>query len=186
MPRGPLRHTGPANQIAGARWARRTAESLRFETLPWPVWLSAGFMVGVGVWVALSAWAERNLFGVAGVMFFIFAGWIATRAPRERTVFVRDPGALRIDEGIAWLRTRLEVPFDELDGIAVEYNRPRNLYRVVAVMGERRIPIGRSFVTEDEVEQRIAAIAQWLGVGGPSVDRRLFEDEDEDEDESVA
>ncbi len=180
LPRGPLRHTGNADQLAGARWAKRSAERLVFKTLPWPVWLSAGLMIGIGVWVGVSAWAERNLFGVAGVMFFAFAWWIAAKAPRERTVFERDPGELRIEEGIAWIRTRHVVPFDDIDGFAVEYNRPRNLYRVVALTGGARICIGRSFVTEAEVAQRVATLAEWLGVGGPPVDRRLYDDDDDE------
>lgn len=178
---GPVRHTGPADQIAGARWARRDAASLTFYTLPWPVWLSALFMVGIGVWVGLSAWADRNLFGVAGVMFFAFAGWIVRKAPRERTVVQRDPGELRVEEGLLRIRPRRVVPFDEIDGFVVEHNRARNLYRVVAVCGQSRVPIGRSFVDEAEVVQRVEALGEWMGVGGPPVDRRIGEDEDEDE-----
>ena len=49
-------------------------------------------------------------------MFFAFAYWIAAKAPRERTVLQREPGELRIEEGIAWIRTRHVVPFDDIDG----------------------------------------------------------------------
>lgn len=179
MPAGPLRHKGEADQLAGARWARHDEQSLTFYTMPWPVWLSAGFLVLIGLWVGWSAWLERNLFGAAGVMFFAFAYWIAARAPRERTSLVRDPGALRIEEGLVWIRPRRVLPFDEIDGFAVEWNRPRNLFRVVAVSGDERVPVGRSFVTSLEAGQRIAAIADWLAPDEPPVDRRLVEEDDE-------
>lgn len=174
---GPLRHTGQADQLAGARWARRDEASLVFYTMPWPVWLSAGFMCAIGVWVMLSAWYERNLFGAAGLMFFAFAGWIARKAPRERTVLQREPGELRIEEGLLRIRPRRVVPFDEIEGVVVEHNRPRNLYRVVAVVGDGRVPIGRSFVEEAEITRRVGAIAEWMGPDGPPVDTRLDEDE---------
>lgn len=185
--RGPLEHTGPADQLAGARWARADAESLTFYAMPWPVWGSASFLVLIGVWVGISAWLERNPFGVAGLIFFGLALWTVRKAPRERTVLERGadetPGALRIDEGILRVRTRRRVPFDEIDAFAIEHNRHHGVFRVVAVAGDERVPVGRSFVHAGEAGQRIGAIADWLALAGPPVDRRLERDLPMDDDE---
>lgn len=181
-PRGPLPHTGRADRIAGARWAHRDPETFVFYTLPWPVWASALGLIAIGAWTLLAAYADRNWFGAAGVMFPALALWLIAKAPRERITLRTAPALLRIEEGYPWLRIRAEVPFAAIDGFALEYNRQAGLYRVVALTPGRCLPLGRSFVDAHEARQRITALAEWMPSEAPPVDVRLTPDEDDDED----
>lgn len=178
---GPLAYTGQADQLAGARWARRSPEALVFFTLPWTPWLSAAFMLAVAAWTMISAWLEQNLFGIAGLLFVGFAGWLVHKAPRERTSLDRQASVLRIEEGVVRLRTVAEVPFADIHGFAIEVARRRGLYRVVAVVDGGRWPLGRSFLFQPEAEQRVQALAGWLTADEPPVDVRLEEDAEDEE-----
>lgn len=180
-PTGPIEHTGQPDRLAGARWARSTPDALVYYTLPYPIWLSALFLLAIAAWTMLSAYAERNWFGAAGLMFVVFAYWLARKAPRERTTLQRDPPLLRIEEGLPLLRTRLELPFADIDGIVIQRNRRADLYRLIAVAGDRRIPIGRSFVDPHEAHQRITALTNWMPEDGPPIDPRLDDDDDLDD-----
>lgn len=179
-PRGPLPHTGRADRLAGARWARRDPDAFVFYTMPWPVWLSALGLIAIAAWTTLAARAEGNWFGVAGLMFVALAIWLVGKAPRERITLTRDPGRLRIEEGTPFLRARAELPFAEIDGFAIEHNRAAHLYRVVAVTADRRLPLGRSFLDAHEAHQRATALADWIPADAPPVDTRLDDDEDEE------
>ena len=98
---------------------------------------------------------------------------MATNTPTASTA----AAAVESVQSIQRIRPRRVVPFDEIEGILVEHNRPRNLYRVVALVGDGRVALGRSFVEEAEVTRRVGAIAEWMGNDGPPVDQRLDEDE---------
>lgn len=179
---GPLPYTGQADQLAGARWARRDAEALVLYTLPWAPWLSALFMLGVGAWTMVSAWLEQNLFGIAGLIFVGFAAWLVRKAPRERTTIDREERVLRLEEGVLRLRLIAEVPFAEIELFAVEVARRGALFRVVAVVEGGRWPVGRSFLFRAEAAQRIQVIAEWARPDEPRVDPRLEADEEEDDE----
>lgn len=179
-PRGPLPHTGRADRLAGARWARRDPDTLVFFTMPWPVWLSALGLIAMAAWTILSARADGNWFGAAGLIFVAMAIWLIGKAPRERITLTRAPGQLRVEEGTPFLRTRAQLPFAEIDGFAIEHNRAAHLYRVVAVSADRRLPIGRSFLDAAEARQRITALAEWMPADAPPVDTRLDVEEDEE------